>query len=95
MESDAPRYPEALLAERVEARLAEAGASAESRQAAVKAMLHASLVGVDSHGVRLVAHYCRMLGGGRLNKNPKLRVETRGAGSAMVHGDDGLGHYGG
>ena len=56
-------------------------------------MLHASRMGIDSHGVRLTAHYCRMLGGGRLNKNPQLSVEKRGSGSAMVHGDDGLGHH--
>lgn len=88
-----PRYGEGLLRERVEARLAEAGASAPSRAAAVRAMLHASRVGVDSHGVRLTAHYCRMLAGGRLNTDPQLKVERRGAGSAMVDGDDGLGHY--
>lgn len=93
MDSDAPRFLEALLRQRVEARLAEAGASEASRAAAVKAMLHASLVGVDSHGVRLTEHYCRMLGGGRLSKDPQLQVEHRGAGSAMVDGGDGLGHY--
>ncbi|UYO01190.1 MAG: Ldh family oxidoreductase [Devosia sp.] len=93
MDSDAPRFDEALLRQRVEAKLTEAGASADSRAAAVKAMLHASLVGVDSHGVRLAGHYCRMLAGGRLNKHPDLRVEQRGAGSAMIDGDDGLGHY--
>jgi len=88
-----PRFAENLVRERVEARLAEAGASEASRAAAIQAMIHASLVGVDSHGVRLTGHYCRMLGGGRLNKDPQLNVETRGAGSAMVDGDDGLGHY--
>ncbi|WP_449394990.1 Ldh family oxidoreductase [Devosia riboflavina] len=88
-----PRFDEALVRERVETRLAEAGASEASRAAAIKAMIHASLVGVDSHGVRLTGHYCKMLGGGRLNKNPQLKVESRGGGSAMVHGDDGLGHY--
>ena len=93
MESEAPRFDETLLAARVEARLAEAGASAQSRAAAVRAMLHASRLGIDSHGVRLTEHYCRMLGGGRLNRNPELRIDKRGAGSAMVDGDDGLGHY--
>jgi LDH2 family malate/lactate/ureidoglycolate dehydrogenase len=88
-----PRFAEDLVRERVEARLAEAGASEASRAAAIKAMIHASLVGVDSHGVRLTGHYCKMLGGGRLNKDPQLKVESRGAGSAMVHGNDGLGHY--
>ncbi|SMQ72843.1 Malate/lactate/ureidoglycolate dehydrogenase, LDH2 family [Devosia lucknowensis] len=90
---DTRRFPEALLRECVEARLAEAGASPGSRAAAGRAMLHASLVGVDSHGVRLAEHYCRMLGGGRLKRDPLLSVEHRGAGSAMVDGDDGLGHF--
>lgn len=93
MESLAKRFAPEILRARVEDKLAQAGASAQSRAAATGAMLHASLVGVDSHGVRLTEHYCRMLGGGRLNKDPKLRVEERGAGSAMVDGDDGLGHY--
>jgi ureidoglycolate dehydrogenase (NAD+) len=88
-----PRFDEARVREKVEARLSAVGTSAESRAAAIRAMIHASLVGVDSHGVRLTAHYCRMLEGGRLNKTPQLKVEKRGAGSAMVDGDDGLGHY--
>jgi ureidoglycolate dehydrogenase (NAD+) len=88
-----PRFDVERITTRVDLRLAEAGASEASRQAAIRAMLHASLVGVDSHGVRLTGHYVRMLEGGRLNKNPQLSVEERGAGSAMVHGDDGLGHY--
>lgn len=85
-------FAETVVRDRVEQRLAEAGASADSRAAAVRAMLHASLVGVDSHGVRLTAHYCRMLGGGRLNKDPQVTVDRRGAGSAMVDGDHGMGH---
>ncbi|KKB80287.1 oxidoreductase [Devosia soli] len=88
-----PRFAQDLVRSQVDLRLAEAGASEASRAAAVKAMLHASLVGVDSHGVRLTGHYCKMLGGGRLNKNPQLKVAKRGAGSALIHADDGLGHY--
>jgi len=75
------------------AALLRAGASAPSADAAVRAMLHASRHGVDSHGVRLTQHYCRMLEGGRLNKNPQLKVDIRAVGSAMVNADDGLGHY--
>jgi ureidoglycolate dehydrogenase (NAD+) len=91
--NDTNRFPKALLEERVAARLRSAGASEASLAAATRAMLHASMVGVDSHGVRLTEHYCNMLAGGRLNKNPQLKVDIRAAGSAMVDGDDGLGHY--
>nr|WP_235935578.1 Ldh family oxidoreductase [Devosia aurantiaca] len=85
--------PGAELERRVLDALRTAGASARSAEAAVRAMMHASRVGVDSHGVRLVEHYCRMLGGGRLNKNAELKVRRTASGSAMVDGDDGLGHY--
>ena len=93
MESSAKRFPAVLIEEKVAGRLREAGASEASLEAATKAMLHASMVGVDSHGVRLTEHYCNMLVGGRLNRDPQLKVEMRAAGSAMVDGDDGLGHY--
>lgn len=69
------------------------GVSEASLQAAVKAMMHASLAGVDSHGVRLTPHYITMLEAGRLNKNPQLQVRKTAAGAAMVDGDNGLGHY--
>ena len=85
--------PAAALEQRVLDALTEAGASTASAAAAVRALMHASRVGVDSHGVRLVEHYCRMLAGGRINKNPQLQVRRTAASSAMLDGDDGLGHY--
>jgi ureidoglycolate dehydrogenase (NAD+) len=91
--SEAQRFPAAVLEQKVAGALRGAGASEPSLAAAVRAMLHASLVGVDSHGVRLTEHYCKMLEGGRLKKVPQLKVDIRAAGSAMVDGDDGLGHY--
>jgi len=87
------RFPLAELEMKVAAALRQAGASEPSLQAATRAMMHGSRYGIDSHGSRLTEHYCAMLGGGRLNKNPQLKVDIRAAGSAMVDGDDGLGHY--
>ena len=81
------------LEQRVRAQLTSAGASIPSANAAVRALMHASMVGVDSHGVRLTEHYCKMMAGGRINKNPQISVRRTAAGSAMLHGDDGLGHY--
>ena len=91
--NEAKRFPAVVVEEKVASALKSAGASEASLAAATKAMMHASMVGVDSHGVRLTEHYCTMLEGGRLNKNPQLNVDIRAAGSAMVDGDDGLGHY--
>lgn len=87
------RIAEADLKAHAGAALRKAGASEASLDAAVRAMLHGSRHGVDSHGVRLTEHYCRMLQGGRLNKNPQLLVDRKATASAVVDGDDGLGHY--
>ena len=93
LDSTARRFQAAAVNQRVVAKLRAAGASDASLNAAARAMLHASIVGVDSHGVRLTEHYCTMLGGGRLNKDPHIQVRVTAPGSAMLDGDDGLGHY--
>ena len=82
-----------VLAERLDAALREAGASEASAASTVRALMHASSLGVDSHGARLVVHYCSVLRSGRLNGDPKLRVDRRGAAAAVLDGDDGLGHH--
>ncbi len=72
--------------------LSQAGASPESAQAATRALMHASTLGVDSHGVRLVEHYCTVLRGGRVNRNPAVTSRRTAAATAVLDGDDGLGH---
>lgn len=84
-----------LLAERLARALEGAGASEESIAACVRAMMHASRLGVDSHGARLVVHYDRVLRGGRVNGSPEIRIRRTAAATAVVDGDDGLGHLAG
>jgi len=54
--------------------LIAAGANPETAEAATRAMMHGSRLGVDSHGVRLLAHYVTALEGGRINKAPDLKI---------------------
>ena len=56
-----------------------AGVDSRSSDAATRAMLHGSIHGVDSHGIRLLAHYVRAFQGGRLNKRPKIRLPKNAA----------------
>ncbi len=84
--------PFAELASRTFAALREAGADDPSAEAATKAVMHASLLGVDSHGVRLVPHYCSVLRGGRVNGRPKLSITRTAPATAMIDADDALGH---
>lgn len=73
--------------------LAAAGASEESASAATRAMLHASLHGIDSHGFRLTAIYCRMIGSGQVNPTPRLKIVRSGPATVLIDADNGLGHY--
>jgi LDH2 family malate/lactate/ureidoglycolate dehydrogenase len=54
-------------------------------------MMHGSLHGVDSHGVRLLPHYVRGLRGGRLNPRPRPWFERRAPAAGLVHGDNAQG----
>jgi LDH2 family malate/lactate/ureidoglycolate dehydrogenase len=74
------------------AALREAGADERSAGAATKAMMHASRIGVDSHGVRLTAHYAKALRGGRINGAPTMEIRRTASASAILDADDGLGH---
>jgi len=85
----APDLLEALL----ENALRAAGACAASAGAAVRAMMHASRIGVDSHGARLVVHYDKVLRGGRVKGTPDIAVRCTAAATAVVDGDDALGHH--
>lgn len=80
------------LAARAAASLREVGVSDVSAAATVRALMHASLAGVDSHGVRLLPHYCSVVAGGRVNGDPRVTVRRTGPATAIVDGDDGLGH---
>lgn len=83
-------------AERVEtavrSALTNAGADTKSVDGACRALMHASLLGIDSHGVRLTRHYVRMIRGGRINATPEYVLRATATASAMLDADHGLGH---
>lgn len=80
------------LGEFATAVLRSAGADQPSAEAATWAMLHASLHGVDSHGIRLLPWYADCLRAGIAKGAPQVRVELKRRAAALVDADDGLGH---
>lgn len=68
-----------------------AGADAPTADAATRAMMHGSRLGIDSHGVRLLEHYVKALTHGRVNPRPKLRLARTGGAAATLHADDAHG----
>ncbi len=53
--------------------LLAAGVDTETSDTATRAMMHGTRLGVDSHGVRLLAHYITAFAGGRLNPRPEIK----------------------
>lgn len=69
-----------------------AGADAVSAEGCARAMLHASLHGVDSHGIRLLPFYVDCLRTGLVKGAPDILVTRLRAAAAQVDADGGLGH---
>jgi LDH2 family malate/lactate/ureidoglycolate dehydrogenase len=55
-------------------------------------MLEADLVGADSHGVFRLPQYVRRIRGGGINPKPDITIEKTAPATAMVDGDNGMGH---
>jgi LDH2 family malate/lactate/ureidoglycolate dehydrogenase len=75
----------------VAAVLTTAGADGFSVTSTVRALVGASLRGVDSHGVRLLPHYLRVLKGGRVKGRPELSFEQRAAAVGRLDAGHALG----
>ena len=59
------------------------------------ALTETSLRGVDSHGIRLLLHYVKVVQSGRINPAPTLSFTRTGPGAGVVDADHGFGHYAG
>jgi len=58
-------------------------------------LVHASLRGVDSHGIRLMPHYLKALRAGRINPRPQYRFSQISQSTGVLDADDGFGHAAG
>src|SRR6185312_11260759 len=55
-------------------------------------MLEADLIGADAHGVFRLPQYVQRLKLGSTNPRPAIKVERSAPATALVHGDNGMGH---
>ena len=60
-----------------------------------KGLVQASLRGVDSHGIRLLPHYYKVLNNGRLNKTPSFKFFQNHDSVAVLNADHSPGHASG
>ncbi|MFO0993727.1 MAG: Ldh family oxidoreductase [Hyphomicrobiales bacterium] len=86
------RIPAARLLEFSQATLAKADADEATAEATSYAMLHASLHGVDSHGIRLLPFYVKSLRTGLAKGKPQITVKPQRRAAVLVDAGGGLGH---
>lgn len=55
-------------------------------------MTEADLTGADAHGVFRMPQYVKRIKEGGINRRPDIRVTKTAAGTAIVDGDNGMGH---
>src|SRR5215475_2507569 len=55
-------------------------------------MTEADLTGADAHGIFRLAHYIRRLKAGGVNPTPNVKVEQTAPATALIDGDNGMGH---
>ena len=67
------------------------GADAASQEGCTNSIMHGSIHGVDSHGVRLLPHYIAVFENGRLNKQPEIQFTQVKAGTGILDADNAQG----
>lgn len=72
--------------------MVESGLPADDAAKVAELMLEADLVGADAHGVFRLPQYCMRLKIGGLNPRPNIKVERTAPATALVDGDNGMGH---
>ena len=75
--------------------LKKVGANNATAKAVTRALTSTSGQGIDSHGIRLLPHYLKVLQGGRINGNPVLNFKALSAATGTLDADNGFGHLAG
>lgn len=84
--------PAAALTAFAHRALAAAGLPDADAAAVAALMIEADLVGADAHGIFRLPQYIRRIEGGAVNRTPSITVRRTAAATALVDGDNGMGH---
>jgi LDH2 family malate/lactate/ureidoglycolate dehydrogenase len=86
------RVPAGAVTSLIHDALAAAGLSAADAARCAALMTEADLTGADGHGILRLPQYVRRLKAGGFNARPDIRVTRNGPATALVDGDNGMGH---
>jgi LDH2 family malate/lactate/ureidoglycolate dehydrogenase len=88
----AERVPARAISGFIEDSLAKVGLPSADARKVAELMCAADLTGADAHGIFRLPQYVKRLRGGGVNPRPDIRVEKTAAATALVDGDNGMGH---
>jgi L-2-hydroxycarboxylate dehydrogenase (NAD+) len=89
---EVPRIPAATLAAFIKRAFESAGLPTSDADAVASLMVEADLRGSDTHGVIRLPLYLRRLKAGGVNARPNIRVVQEKPSTALIDGDNGIGH---
>jgi LDH2 family malate/lactate/ureidoglycolate dehydrogenase len=90
--SEPRRYSIAAMVAFTRDALLACGVPADDAALAAKQMIEADLTGFDAHGIVRLGLYCNWLESGRVKPKANIRTIQRSPATALVDGDDGIGH---
>jgi len=90
--ADAPRIAAPALAAFIKRALEAAGLRSDDAKVVADLMVEADLRGSDTHGVIRLPLYLRRLKAGGINPRPDIRIVQERPATALVDGDNGIGH---
>src|SRR5881392_63584 len=92
MQGSVTRVSFAALRDFIGASLRRLGLSDPDALTVATLMAEADLQGSDGHGVTRLPQYARRIKAGGFNVRPNIRVVREQASTALVNGDNGMGH---
>ena len=90
--AEAPRVAAAALATFIKRAFEAAGVRSEDADVVANLMVEADLRGSDTHGVIRLPLYLRRLKAGGIKARPDIRIVRERPATALVDGDNGIGH---
>ncbi len=90
--AEARRIPAEIIRDFIMEALRTVGLPAADAAKVAELMVETDLAGADAHGVFRLPHYVRRLRAGGVNARPSICVTRSGPGTALINGDNGMGH---
>ncbi|MFZ3311939.1 MAG: Ldh family oxidoreductase [Xanthobacteraceae bacterium] len=92
MSNDSTRVPADRIAAFIARTFIAAGLPDEDARTLAGLMVEADLRGSDTHGVIRLPLYIRRIRAGGINATPNIRIVSERASTALIDGDNGMGH---